>query len=114
MPLLVKCVVQLQGHEFNPRHLNKKCHVCYSRVMTSDLGDRERRTLSNPRIRDLRDPVTHKKEKILQNKRIKKRTNNKRQTEKITKKNGVKVNINCQLDRNQNPPVGERQTFGYT
>ena len=39
---------------------------------------------------------------------------NKRQTEKITKKNGVKVNISCQFDRNQNPPVGGRQTFGYT
>lgn len=25
----------------------------------------------------------------------------------------MKVNINHQFDENQNPPVGERQTFGY-
>lgn len=81
--------------------------------MTSDLGDRERKTLSNPRIPDLRDPVTHKKENILQNKRNNnnnKRTNKetKDKQKKITKKNGVKVNINCQFDGNQNSPVGER------
>lgn len=53
--------------------------------MTSDLGDRERRTLSNPRIPDLKDPVTHKKEKILQNKRN--NNNNKQRNKRQTEKN---------------------------
>lgn len=78
--------------------------------MTSDLGDRERRTLSNPRIPDLRDPVTKRSNN--NKKRTNKETKDKQKN--ITKKNGVKVNINCQFDGNQNPPVGERQTFGHT
>lgn len=54
--------------------------------MTSDLGDRERRTLSNPRIPDLRDPVTKRSNN--NKKRINKETKDKQKN--ITKKNGVR------------------------
>lgn len=54
--------------------------------MTSDLGDRERRTLSNPRIPDLRDPVTKRSNN--NKKRTNKETKDKQKN--ITKKNGVR------------------------